>query len=471
MGLKPRSTIFYAVAFLVLIATVTQTGLTAELEEGKILNASNVEDHLDDTFNGESIETLLNVYRDGDAEKTDVNLATDFYTHLMKNYNLRMSLQEHHTYRLDSEFYEETDGHADEVKYNPETRLVENYRVGWPFPWEDLEEGETGLGDKIFYNAFYGIPSGQIKDMFLSVLSIDKSNGLERESRATFETLNHYGKFSGEGHDHVLGPDETSDIHREVLLFFTHPQDVQGLGTFTRQYAPHTGRVESSWAYLRSLRRTRRVSGGNWMNKGSAGTDAFNDEQTRRPPYYYPEIKYLGKRTILLPMPKGGVWVDVPVKRNAGSAEGRYPFVEFDKEPHWNFDPEHIAYEPREVWVVHATMPDEHPLKARTYFIDPETGGRLLMIDYDKSGNLWQYVQYIYMSVQNDNGDVGVIEYAITWNDLKAGHATISGQISPDFEPPEISPDDIGLFQLRRGEPITRVTGQLEAPDPDDIDY
>jgi len=464
-----RSTSLWA-AVVLLLGWIAGPSAAASLDEGTVLTADNVEQHLDDTFQGHSVRELLRPYRPGDAEKASSNLTVDFYRRLMRRYNLRIRLQAHHEYTLDEGFHRATEVHADEVRYDPETRVVRGYRAGWPFPWEELDAGDAGLGDKIFYNAFYGIPSSRVKDMFLATLGIDAEEGLEREQRATFESLNYYGKYTGSyagppsTHDHVYGSGEDSEKHRAVLLFLTYPQSVRGVGTFTVQYAPYTRRIEDQWAYVRSLRRTRRVSAGNWMTKGAGGNDQFNDEGTRRPPYYYPEVRYLGKRTVLMPMPTGGVWKDVPVNREGATARERYPFMQLGKAPHWNFDPRYVSYEPREVWVVHATMPEAHPLSERTYFVDPETGARALMIDYDKAGNLWQYVQYAYMMVENDAGHLGLIEYMISFNDLKAGHATIAAQMSPDFEPPEIQAGDVSLNQLRQAEPLTRYTGQLASP-------
>ena len=64
-------------------------------------------------------------------------------------------------------------------------------------------------------------------------------------------------------------------ILSKTLFFVTAPYDMKGVGIFTVRY--DLPKLEDTWVYVKSVRRTRRLSGGAWMDPVD-GLDMLNDE-------------------------------------------------------------------------------------------------------------------------------------------------------------------------------------------------
>ena len=88
------------------------------------------------------------------------------------------------------------------------------------------------------------------------------TRGLER----TFDLVNIQLKLTHRDSIEPVAPKFIGDgsIYRKVMIFNLAPQDVAGTGAYIQRY--DDGRVDDSWAYIKSIRRVRRMSGGTWMD-------------------------------------------------------------------------------------------------------------------------------------------------------------------------------------------------------------
>ena len=135
-------------------------------------------------------------------------------------------------------------------------------------------------------------------------------------------------------------------ILTKTLLFATYPHDIKGIGVLSIRW--DLPRVEDQWAYIKSVRRTRRLSGGAWMDPIGA-TDVLQDDITcwNGRPAWYTKIRLLGKRWIL-------AIAHAPYDHNQakkGTFE-EFPGIDLATWPHWNPSSKTRAWEPREVYVI-----------------------------------------------------------------------------------------------------------------------
>lgn len=403
-----------------LLSTVGTFGAhAAELKPGDVISKENLQQVLSDTFEGHKVESLL----------------TDRMRWLVEEQGLKINLKASEPVQLGRDYLEATEANKGKAVYNPDTRLVEGWVAGMPFP--DVDESDPHLAEKLMWNYYYGQPGKNIQDFrnFLYLFINDKV-GLERRQQWAF--LRYFMKGR-------LGTGEATEgdgsILTKTLLYATYPNDIRGLGLFTIRY--DSPKLEDSWAYVKSVRRTRRLSGGTWMDP-IGGTDQLNDdiEIFNAHPTWYPEYKVLGKRWMLTVV--NGK--DEPWNQSAkGSAE--FPGVDLDNWPHWNPDD---YWEPREVWVIEATTPPEHPYSKKVMYMDTQFPRFYQGEAYDRKGEFWKWLVFNLRTIETADGDVGIISSTGFTIDFQRRHGTVFLVGDPKLNTPGISADDVNLGVLEK---------------------
>ena len=91
------------------------------------------------------------------------------------------------------------------------------------------------------------------------------------------------------------------NIAQKTYFVAHYPQDIRGLGLFSVRYNQADSKVpDDSYAYLKSVRRVRRLSGGAWMDP-IGGTDQLYDDWDiwDAAPTKYKSNKLIEKRWVL----------------------------------------------------------------------------------------------------------------------------------------------------------------------------
>lgn len=402
------------------VTTVSSGVFAAELAPGDVLNANNLTDRLQDTFEGHTIESLL----------------TDVQRRLIQEEGLTITLKASEPVRLGDDYLAATEKYSDGVSFDPDTRMMNGWVAGIPFP--NVTEDSENAAEKLIWNHHVAQPIKNFQDYSqFAYLFVDGDRGLQRRQEWVLQRYYTKGRLGEEqtevGDDNVLF---------KQLLYATYPNDIRGLGLFTIRY--DGPQLDDSWAYLRTVRRTRRLSGGTWMDP-IGGTDQLNDdiEIFNAHPTWYPEYKLLGKRTILtIPHSQSMAW-DEDARGN-----DQFPIVNLDEAPYWNPQDQ---WEPREVWVIEATAPPEHPYSKKVMYMDTEFP-RFYMADvYDGNGEFWKWMNYNIKTIETEDGDRGLVSSAGFTIDYQRRHATIF-ILHPNarLNTQGVDPDDISLRQLER---------------------
>jgi Protein of unknown function (DUF1329) len=377
-----------------LIAAIcAQTSMAAEIQPGTVINKGNIDAIKKDTFEGHSIASLL----------------TDKVEWQIKNTGMSLKLGKSNNIQLDPKFIAATAKHAGQVKYDPATREVSGYVAGMPFP--NIDEKDPTAGDKVMWNFYYGAPQGAQIRYTLSWVLIDGTKGVDQVQDYTFVRL--WKKNRNDGGEPVMGD---GSVLTQTLYQATGPEDIKGTGSYTVRYDQQ--RFEDQWAYIKSARRIRRLSGSAWMDPvGSLGM--LNDDiyiwNSR--PSLYKSAKLIGKRWIL-------VSTNTKPQRDlaAKGTAGEWPTINTAQAPHWNSV---LEYSPREVWVVEGTPPPEHPYSKKIVYVDTKVPAVYMGEIYDKKGEYWRQVQFDF---RQQKGEDGVLYYPPvqgTHIDFKSKRASI----------------------------------------------
>ncbi|MFA7278684.1 MAG: DUF1329 domain-containing protein [Sterolibacterium sp.] len=391
--MKPKMLLKWMVASL--ISAGVGSLFAAELPAGTILSKANLDQVKNDTFEGKTIASML-------PEKLEMQI---------RDYGLTMKLRKSMPLPTDPKTTEATRKYAGEVKYDAAKNEVSGYKAGIPFP--DAKPDDPAYAAKLIWNFYYGAPVGQVMDFNKWVfLLIDQDKGLERTQGWYF--LRYYMKNRLSG-SNVPVEGDGSEFTR-TLLFATYPQDIRGLGTFTIRY--DGPQVEDNWVYIKSARRTRRLPGGAWMDP-IGGTDQLNDdiEIWNARPSWYKGYKYVGKRWMLAVAHGGKAWDE----SKKGTPE-EYPTVDTVNAPHWNIKDE---WEPREVHVIEATPPAEHPYSRKIIYMETQTPRIYFGETYDKKGDFWKWFQFSGRAVKGVDGFQAIVSNQGHSIDFKRRHATI----------------------------------------------
>ena len=409
----------HLVTSIALTFSVTLAAQAAELTPGTRIDAKTLAQHMSDSFEGHVISDLL-------TERMQI---------LIKDEGLAITLKASQPIVLGKDYMAATKANEGKAVYDHDTRLVSGWVAGIPFP--KVTENDPDAAAKLIWNHHYAQPTKNLQDYpQFGYLFLNDKVGIERRQEWTFKRYMMKGR---------LGTEETVEGDGEVLtktlLYANYPNDIRGLGLFTVRY--DSPKLEDSWAYLKSVRRTRRLSGGTWMDP-IGGTDQLSDdiEIFNAHPTWYPEYKLLGKRWILAVANSTGESWDQNAKGNA-----EFPVIDLENAPYWN---PKANWEPREVWVVEATTPPEHPYSKKVMYMDTQFPRFYQAEAYDRKGEFWKWMNYNLQTIKTEDGDVGMISAAGFTIDYQRRHGTVFVLGGPRLNTPGITGDDINLRELEK---------------------
>jgi len=367
--------------------------MAADVAEGTVISAANLDQVKNQTFEGHTIGSML-------TEKMEWRIRSN-------GWKLTLAHSKHPP--LDPRWVKATKANEGKTKINDAKCTVDGWVAGAPFP--TIDEKDPDVAKKIIWNQSLGQLVGDVSEVpFYTQVLIDGKSGIHAELVAEFSRYNMKGRFTS---DKSVEGDGTEATRQ--LLFFKAPSDMKGLGTYTVTY--DSDKVPDVWAYIPSARRVRRLSGGAWMDPIGSSDQLQDDlEGFNARPCWYPQYKYLGKRWVLASAnSKTGLWNP----KGATMAE-KYPGLDAANPPYWN-----VAnnFEPREVYIIEAITPPQHPYSKKVLYIDVKYPRIHYAEMYDRKGEFWKFMES--MSYNNTkDGDIRSAEVNII--DYQRNHATLS---------------------------------------------
>lgn len=391
----------------------------AELKEGTVINAANIDKMKPQEFEGKTIASML-------PEKIEW---------WIRNHGLNITLRHSEPLLVNPRWVEETNKYSGDVKFDPKTRDVTGYKAGLAFP--NIKNDDPNKASKLLWNMYLtaGYPKQDYFYIpFFRYQLIDAKKGLESEMEWVFLRVFNRGALSG-----LYKIDEKDPVDFKQICMALEPYDIRGIGTFFKRYKD--GRTDDTWAYLRSVRRTRRLSGGTWMDP-IGGTDQLNDEIeiSSAYPAWYKGFKYLGKRYVLA--------IAHSREPAYNKADNSFPNIDLKNPPYWNpVD----TWEPREVHVFEVILPEEHSLSKRVIYLDAQIPIGYYSEAYDKKGDFVKIYLLSYYSVLG-------LDSPTSWSvraqsgfviDFKRMHATVWHEAeSTRCNPPGMGLDDVSLSTM-----------------------
>jgi len=389
--------------------------LAAEVPEGTVLDKSNIDKLKGETFDGRTIGSML-------TEKLELQI---------RQWNLRMTLTKAKPIELDPKYVEATKKYAGAVKFDPQTREVKGWVAGVPFP--NVAQTDPHAGDKLIWNFYYASPEGDVINNQATYLLVSGDKGLEQTQDWLFQRVFYKGRLSGDK------PVLDEGTLTKTLFVATAPQDIKGLGTFTVRH--DDVKLEDSWAYIKSARRTRRLSGGAWMDP-IGGLDQLNDDiyVWNARPSWYPSIKVVGKRWIF-------AITDARLGFNAakkGTPEA-WTTTDLKEAPFWN---PVQTWQPREVWVIEGTPPPEHPYSKKIVYLDVNYPKIYMGEAYDKKGEFWKFINFHIRPTVGEDGTKVYSSIQGETIDFKAKHASIFLYRGYKVNEKAITPESMSISAL-----------------------
>jgi hypothetical protein len=363
-----------ALFFATLTAMVSPT-FADELPEGTVISAENVDIVASNTFEGHKIADLI----------------PESMRLLVVKYGLKMQLGHSRPLEVSPDYIEATKRYAGQVSLDSSSKKVVNFVAGVPFP--SINESDPDAALKLVWNQFYVAPVlGDVQEVGnIQTYTVTAQSGIERSFVMRGKQFRMDGRVSG-------GPATLGEgaVHKLQVDFFVAPRDTAGVGVFQMRY--NDGRPDSVWAYVKSARRIRRMSGGSWMDP-TGSLDMLNDDSflLNSYPLWYEQYNYLGKRWIL-------AVAHQPSRGQKGDSSSRY---DFENAPHWN--PTNIIYEPRQVHVIEAIPPVEHPYSKKILYMESYAYFPHFYFGefYDKKSELWRMMWHMFGEKQMADGKPG----------------------------------------------------------------
>ncbi len=380
--------------------------MAEEVAEGTVLNAASIDSLLDKTLDGQPIRSVLV----GQQEK------------MIRQFGWVMNLTRATPPNVTPAVLALTEKHKGEASLDADKHLV-NYTTGVPFP--DLDPADPDAGYKLVYNVLrFGWLGDAMNLQPLTFLIIDGKRGLEKEQGWVYRRFLMSGRMS---EPHVL--DKT--IAKYEALINVYPNDTRGLGLLTVNYAD--GRLPDVYAYIKSLRRVRRLSSGAWADPVQ-GTDLLFDDTfgLNLDPTWYESWKILGVRKAL------GVDKSIlPPMDESASGEAKYPFMRLSEPPHWNFQPDN--YEIKDVYELEGKPKNNHLVSRRHMFVGATLGApKFYWQDhYDRKGEHWHTEFVAYKDWKWDDGQSGPTVTGVIGLDVQRLHATAFGYSTGFHHNPE----------------------------------
>ena len=413
----------FASVSLVVMSLSAGLAQASELEPGFVIGKDNLDKIRNETFEGKTIGSMI-------PEKMEW---------MIKNQGLTLKIGHSKKIQMDPKYVEATQKLSKNVKFNPSDRTVSGWTAGMLFPPESIKMDDPNAGDKIIWNlraATYGATM-DLRNISFVFISGDK--GMERVQRWQSRRYYMEGRLDN-------GPMTVGDgaIAQKTYLFATSPQDIRGLGTFSIRYNnADSAKPDDTWAYLKSVRRTRRLSGGAWMDP-IGGTDQLYDDWDIWDafPTKYRSNKLVGKRWVLAIAHSPDVSVDLSKK----DTPDEFPSLGLKDAPHF-FPAKHIVWEPREVYVVEGAPPAEHPYSKKVVYMEVDFPRPYLGEVYDKKGEFWKYMIFQNRPDVGEDGYKAVMPVVGHVIDVKRKHST-AWAANMKSNPKGVKESDVSLEKL-----------------------
>lgn len=398
-----------------LIGAACLPALGADLIEGTVISASNLDQVKSATFEGHTIASML-------TEKMEWRI---------RNNGWKITLAHSKKVPLDPRWVKASKANEGKTKINDASCKVDGWKAGAPFPTIDMKD--PAAAKKIIWNWSLGAMVGDVSSVSnFTQLLIDSKSGIHAEAVAEFTRYSMKGRLTGSSSS--IGDDDESG---RQLLFFKAPSEVKGVGTYSVMY--DSAKVPDVWAYVPAVRRTRRLSGGAWMDPIGSSDQLQDDlEGFNARPCWYPEYKLVGKRWVLAAAnSKQDVW-----NLKASAPAKKYPTLDRSA-PYWNLND---SFEPREVYVVEAITPAQHPYSKKVLYIETEYPRVHYVEAYNRKGEFWKFME-MHSYVNSKDGDIRTV--AVDVIDFQRNHATVSLiDVSTWRTNFDAKPSDVSLSRL-----------------------
>ena len=411
-----------AAAILVCAGFSVSLAHAAELTAGFVITKENLDKVKSETFEGKTIGSMI-------PEKLEF---------MIKNHGLTIKIANSKKITMDPKYVEASKKNVGTVKFNA-NRTMSGWVAGMPFPSESIKMDDPTAGDKVIWNLRADTYGSTMDLRNISFVFISGDKGVERVQRWQSRRYYMEGRLDN-------GPTTVGDgsIAQKTYLFATSPQDIRGLGTFSIRYNQADSlKPDDTWAYLKSVRRTRRLSGGAWMDP-IGGTDQLYDDWDIWDafPTKYQANKLIAKRWILAVAHSPEVSVDV----SKTDTLEEFPSVGLKDAPYF-FPAKHIVWEPREVYVVEGTPPPEHPYSKKTVYIEVDFPRPYLGEAYDQKGEFWKFMIFQNRPDVGEDGYKAVMPVVGHVIDVKRKHST-TWSANMKSNPKGVKENDVSLEKL-----------------------
>lgn len=423
--IQPRSGARSAAMALIAMGFSMGIAQAAEVAEGTVISKDNLDKIRNDTFEGKTIGSMI-------PEKLE---------YMIKSEGLTLKIAHSKKIQMDPKYVEATQKGMKNVKFNPADRTMSGWTAGMPFPPEVIKMDDPNAGDKVIWNlraATYGATM-DLRNISFTFISGDK--GVERVQR--WQSQRYYMEGRLDGGATTVGD---GSIAQKTYLFATSPQDIRGLGTFSIRYnEADSKKPDDTWAYLKSVRRTRRLSGGAWMDP-IGGTDQLYDDWDIWDafPTKYRANKLVGKRWVFAVAHSPEVSVDVAKKDTLEE----FPSIGLKDAPFY-FPAKHIVWEPREVYVVEGTPPPEHPYSKKVVYMEVDFPRPYLGEMYDQKGEFWKFMVFQNRPDVGEDGYKAVMPVVGHVIDVKRKHST-TWSANMKSNPKGVKETDVSLEKLEQ---------------------
>lgn len=396
-----------------------------EVEAGFVITKENFDQIKAETFEGKTIASMV-------PEKLE---------QMIKQSGLTIKIAHSKKIEMDPKYVAATRDYAQDITFDPVTRTMGGWKAGMPFPPDAIKMDDPNAGDKVIWNLRAATYGATMDLRNISFVFISGTKGVERVQR--WESRRYYmeGRLDG-------GPVTEGDgtIAQKTYLFATSPQDIRGLGTFSIRYNDATSaKPDDTWAYLKSVRRTRRLSGGAWMDP-IGGTDQLYDDWDIWDafPTKYRSNKLIDKRWVLAIAHSPLVSVDT----SKSDTPEEFPSVGLTDAPHY-FPAKHVEWEPREVYVVEGTPPAEHPYSKKVVYIEVDFPRPYLGEAYNQKGEFWKYMIFQNRPDIGDDGYKAVMPVVGHVIDVQRNHST-TWSANMKANPKGVKESDVSLRKLEQ---------------------
>lgn len=412
---------------MVVFLSVANVVIGKELEENFVIDSSNFDVVMADTFEGRPIGEMF----------------SDAYKMLIKDEGMRVRLGHSKPWNEDTRLSSLTAKFAPEVKFNEATNKVENYTVGVPFPQLDIEN-DPKAGWKLAYNIVYSAFLGDVLHWPTIDFVMVGEKGYERSITYTFALYQMLGRRST-GDMHIEGDGKIRSL---TTLVAVNPSDVRGIGAFAMRYSD--GRLDDIYVYLRSVRRFRRVSGGAWYDPVQ-GSDFLSDGTSNgfnADPIWYKDFRIIGKKVMLFPESD-----ETSYTGTGSTLAEKYPHLDLDNAPYWNTKDDKEYWRPREVYILDATPPAGHPFGKRVFYVDtnPNVPLPFEIDNYDRAGKLWHLYSNVVNRITTEDGFPTINPLFAREINLHQRHATVlPGGPGRKVNPPGVTSANFNLESVRK---------------------